>query len=142
MNYTNEIPPKKLHKAYCTKQIGQRNCVNNCTKKVSIGITFFLVGEPELNIWLCVVSVCVCGVCVVSPGWMRCSDRAERKEKYTITISVYSTCVHTSVGTAKTWIEQEFWHERRHCMGNQNYYLRYFKSDFDAVKSKFGLLIE
>ena len=27
-------------------------------------------------------------------------------------------------------------------MGNQNYYLRYFKSDFDAVKSKFGLLIE
>ena len=27
-------------------------------------------------------------------------------------------------------------------MGTQNFYLRCFKSDFDAVKSKFGLLIE
>ena len=33
----------------------------------------FLIGEPELNIWLCLchVCVCVCVMCVVSPGWMR-----------------------------------------------------------------------
>ena len=31
------------------------------------------------------------------------------------------------------------WAEQRH---TQNHYLRCFKPDFDAVKSKFGLLIE
>ena len=27
-------------------------------------------------------------------------------------------------------------------MGTQNFHLRYFKSDFDALKSQFGILIE
>ena len=87
----------------------------------------FLVGEPELNIWLCVVSVW----CPVYPGWMRCSNRSERKDNCTVTISVYSTCVHTVVGTTKTWTEQEFWHERWRCIVpqvwpfcGQNFYCR------------------
>ena len=50
-------------------------------------ILLFLVGEPELNITLSVS-------CVVSPGWMRCSDRSEKKENCTVTISVYM-CTHS-----------------------------------------------
>ena len=53
----------------------------------------FLVGESELIIWLCLC------VCVVSPGWMWCSNRSERKDNCTVTISVYSTSVHTAVCT-------------------------------------------
>ena len=49
--------------------------------------SLFLVGEPDLNIWLCLECVCV-----VSPGWMRCSDWSTR-QLYTH-ISVYSCTVH------------------------------------------------
>ena len=53
----------------------------------------------HLTLCVCVVSVsCLC-VCVVSPGWMRCSNRSERKDNCTVTISVVSTGVHTAVGT-------------------------------------------
>ena len=38
---------------------------------LSFSLSFF-VGEPELNIWLCLCDVCV--MCVVSPGLLRCSD--------------------------------------------------------------------
>ena len=62
----------------------------------------FSRGTRAQHLTLCVW--CVCGVwcVVVSPGWMRCYDRSERKDNCTVTISVYSTCVHTAVGTTKT----------------------------------------
>ena len=59
----------------------------------------FLVREPELNIWLCLCGVwCVmCDVCVVSPGWMRCSDRSTRQlYSHSQYVQLYSTCVHTT----------------------------------------------
>ena len=50
------------------------------TSKSNKGLVFrhckFLVGEPELNIWLCVVSVCVCGV-----PWMDAMLRSGREER-------------------------------------------------------------
>ena len=46
-----------------------------------------------LSVW------CVCGVCVrvVSPGWMRCSDRSTRQlYSHNQCVQLYSTCVHTT----------------------------------------------
>ena len=37
---------------------------------------YFLSGSPSSTFdFVCVCVSCVCHVCVVSPGWMRCSDR-------------------------------------------------------------------
>ena len=57
----------------------------------------FSRGTRAQHLTLC--GVCVCVWCVVSPGWMWCSNRSERKDNCTVTISVYSTGVHTAVGT-------------------------------------------
>ena len=49
------------------------------------------------------LSVCVCHVCVVSPGWMRCSDQSTRQLfSHSQCVQLYSTCVHT------TWAQHEY----------------------------------
>ena len=66
---------------------------------ISLIDLIFSRGTRAQHLALCVWCV-VCGVwcAVVSPGWMRCSDQSEREDNCTVTISVYSTCVHTAVG--------------------------------------------
>ena len=53
----------------------------------------FLVGEPELNIWLCVV----CGVCVCGVPWMDAMLRVVREERqlYSHNQCVKYTCTHS-----------------------------------------------
>ena len=41
----------------------------------------FLVGEPELNIWLCVCDVCVMSVCVCGVPWMDAMLQSVREER-------------------------------------------------------------
>ena len=40
-----------------------------------------LVGEPELNIWLCVCGVCVVSVCVCGVPWMDAMLQSVREER-------------------------------------------------------------
>ena len=64
-----------------------------CTyEEISWAATFFSWGTRAQHLTLY-------GVRVVSPGWMICSNRSERKDNCTVTISVCSTGVRTAVGT-------------------------------------------
>ena len=76
---------------------------------------FFSRGTRAQHLALSVCVLCLVCVCVVSPGWIRCSDCWSR-DNCTVTVSVYSTCVHTALGKTQSWIEQEYWHERQCCM--------------------------
>ena len=92
-NYFKIIPQKSC---FSDRHVQSKDSVQSTTF-----FMFFSRGTRAQHLTLCGVWCVVC-VCVVFPGWMRCSERLERKDNCTVTVSVYSTYVHTAVGTTES----------------------------------------
>ena len=78
-NYFKIIPQKSC---FSDRHVQSKDSVQSTTF-----FMFFSRGTRAQHLTLCGVWCVVC-VCVVFPGWMRCSERSERKDNCSVKISV------------------------------------------------------